>query len=214
MKNYVWPPDQRIYVKVWINLISNVKLLHVNGFLQEHIKVNKNFSSWGAGRGVATLFGGTEAAVVVWHVGFSGFSCSAAGGLFQDCGLIPCPPALVCGFLSSVPPGKSPRVFFLKKRKKTFVSKAAWDWLLVSWQREWDEAEVRQEHVISTAATGPSTEPPGNKFDMKPALSWRDYTCTVGCGGVLTSTAHPRRGVRPPITVCFLVMKRSAFLSL
>lgn len=27
--------------KVWINLISNFKLLHVNGFLQEHIKVNK-----------------------------------------------------------------------------------------------------------------------------------------------------------------------------
>ena len=25
MKNYVWPPDQIIYVKVWINLISNVK---------------------------------------------------------------------------------------------------------------------------------------------------------------------------------------------
>lgn len=80
------------------------------------------FSSWGAGRGVATLFGGTEAAVVVWHVGFS---CSAAGGLFQDCGLIPCPPALVCGFLSSVPPGKSPRVFFFLKKEKDLCIKGS-----------------------------------------------------------------------------------------
>ena len=43
-----------------------------------------------------------------------GLSCSTACGIFPDQGSNPCPPALAGGFLTTVPPGKSP-VHSLKK---------------------------------------------------------------------------------------------------
>ena len=46
--------------------------------------------------------------VVVAH----GLSCSAAWGIFPDQGSNPCPPALAGGFLTTVPPEKSPRIIF------------------------------------------------------------------------------------------------------